>query len=268
MALPAIKNMESTPHTDFTTVTEYPGVGASQEQLDILRTRYELARSLSVGKDALEIACGTGTGLGYVGRTTRSLRANDIDPANLETVRKHYGERFQIDLTDAQNLPYPDASFDTAFLLETIYYLPDPEACAREVLRVLRPGGTFLISSSNREWEMFNPSPFTHTYLSAGELRGMLDRVGFKRLEVMAGFPDKSEATWMRTLRQLAVRYKLIPETMEAKEKIKRLVYGNLTPIPAEANESTGKVHPLFDVDLSLGVSHHKIIYAIGRKPE
>ena len=261
---------EALPNTnirqDFTTVTEYPGVGASQEQLDMLRTRYELARQLATGKDALEIACGTGTGLGYIGKTAKSLKANDIDQVNVEKVHQHYGDRFEVALMDAQNMPYPDKSFDAVFLLETIYYIPDAEACVREAYRVLRPGGTFLIASANREWEMFNPSPFTHKYFSAGELQGLLFRNGFKDLETLIAFPDKHEKPLVRALRQFAVRYKLIPETMEAKERIKRLVYGKLTTIPAEADETTGTRRPVFTADLSVPVTHHKVLYAMGKR--
>ena len=232
----------------FTTVTEYPGVGASEEQLDMLRTRYELARVLCEGKEGLEIACGTGTGLGYIARTARSLAANDIDLDNIARAKAHYKGRFEIQQMDAQALDYPDASFDAAFLLETIYYLPDAQQAAREAYRVLRPGGTFLIVSANREWTMFNPSPFTHQYYSATEISALLNNAGFDTVETKVGFPDCSDVGIVRKLRKFALKYNLIPKTMWAKEKIKLLLYGNLEPIPAEASETTGQTHLLLDI--------------------
>ena len=51
------------------------------------------------------------------------------------------------------NLPFAEASFDLVTASETIYFWPDPANDVREVLRVLRPGGTFAVccDSSNPE---------------------------------------------------------------------------------------------------------------------
>ena len=44
---------------------------------------------------------------------------------------------------DGQVLPFPDNSFDSALSTWTLCTIPDPGAALRELLRVLRPGGTF-----------------------------------------------------------------------------------------------------------------------------
>ena len=46
---------------------------------------------------------------------------------------------------DARRLPYPDASFDAAFLTAVLGEIPDQNAALRELARVLRPGGRLVV---------------------------------------------------------------------------------------------------------------------------
>jgi ubiquinone/menaquinone biosynthesis C-methylase UbiE len=59
---------------------------------------------------------------------------------------------------DAQNLPFPDESFDAVVNVEASHQYPDFPGFLAEVTRVLRPGGHFLYTDSRRnpvvaEWE-------------------------------------------------------------------------------------------------------------------
>ncbi len=54
------------------------------------------------------------------------------------------------DLNAEARLPFPDASFDDATCCVSVDYLTDPIAVFREVARVLRPGGRFVVTFSNR----------------------------------------------------------------------------------------------------------------------
>jgi SAM-dependent methyltransferase len=46
---------------------------------------------------------------------------------------------------DAQRLPYPDATFDAAYLISVLGEIPDAPAALRELRRVLKPGGRLLV---------------------------------------------------------------------------------------------------------------------------
>lgn len=48
---------------------------------------------------------------------------------------------------NANQMPLPKESFDLATAFETVYYWSGITACFIEVLRVLKPGGTFLIAN-------------------------------------------------------------------------------------------------------------------------
>jgi ubiquinone/menaquinone biosynthesis C-methylase UbiE len=57
----------------------------------------------------------------------------------------------QVDLRlgDTTQLPYPDASFDVALSVHVLHLIPTWQAAIAEALRVLRPGGIFLVGSDD-----------------------------------------------------------------------------------------------------------------------
>jgi SAM-dependent methyltransferase len=54
------------------------------------------------------------------------------------------------DVNRSPRLPFGDASFDAVVMAVSVQYLTQPVVTFREVARVLRPGGRFVISYSNR----------------------------------------------------------------------------------------------------------------------
>lgn len=61
----------------------------------------------------------------------------------------------------AEQLPFADASFDVVVMSEVIEHLVRPELAVREVARVLRPGGAFVMTTNNAS-EMPLRSPLSH----------------------------------------------------------------------------------------------------------
>lgn len=56
------------------------------------------------------------------------------------------------DLVPAGHLPFPDDSFDKIFTVNTLYFWENPEAYAAEILRVLKPGGSFYLTFALRSF--------------------------------------------------------------------------------------------------------------------
>jgi ubiquinone/menaquinone biosynthesis C-methylase UbiE len=114
----------------------------------------ELVSSLEprAGQAWLDVATGTGEVALRAASAGADVSALDLAPALLDQARsKAAAEGLDVAWTlgDAQNLPYPDASFDVVVSNFGIIFAPEPEAAARELARVCRVGGRLGITG----WE-------------------------------------------------------------------------------------------------------------------
>lgn len=169
-------------------------------------------------------------GLGYLARTARTVVGGDIDDIVLAIARNHYQGRPNIIVKkfDAQELPFPNQSFDVVLLYETIYYLASPEKFVQEAKRVLRPEGRLIIGSVNKEWPDFNPSPFSRKYFTAAEVAEQL-RPHFREIQAFGAFPVRAATPRDRIVslfKRTAIKLRLMPKTMKGKELFKRIFFG------------------------------------------
>jgi ubiquinone/menaquinone biosynthesis C-methylase UbiE len=105
------------------------------------------------GKRVLEI----GFGPGY--DTLKFLQAGaaysgiDITPENVERTKQHlkfFGYEPDVQQGDAENLLFPDASFDIVYSNGVLHHVPDMARAFREAQRVLKPGGEFIVLLYNK----------------------------------------------------------------------------------------------------------------------
>ena len=103
------------------------------------------------GEKHLEVACGTGTLLDLTLRWRRwkklpQVHVTVIDYAEsmLAGAKHRFVTNTHVELrrADAAELPYREASFDTANIANSIHCFPDVDGALRDIFRVLRPGGT------------------------------------------------------------------------------------------------------------------------------
>ncbi|KZS66381.1 MAG: class I SAM-dependent methyltransferase [Mycobacterium pseudokansasii] len=113
------------------------------------------------GKQVLEVSCGHGGGASYLMRTLcpASYTGLDLNPAGIEVCRTtHRVPGLDFVQGDAQNLPFPDNSFDVIINIEASHCYPSLPRFLAEVARVLRPGGHLLYADVRHsdhvaEWE-------------------------------------------------------------------------------------------------------------------
>jgi SAM-dependent methyltransferase len=167
---------------------------------------------------------------------------------------------------DAQALPFRDRSFDLVVSVEAIYYLPDAGRFVGESLRVLAPGGRLLIATVNKDWSEFAPSAFSTRYFSVPELRFLLAAHGFGRVEFFGAFSTMARTVGARVraaVRRAAVKLGLMPGTLAARERLKRLVYGPLTALASEVSDGMAELQPLVPLAATRPTTEYKILYAV-----
>src|ERR687890_1307247 len=97
--------------------------------------------------EVLELAVGTGRNLPFYPEGVR-LTGIELSPKMLAIARRRARElNAGLDLRtgDAQNLPFPNASFDTVVATLALCTIPDDRRAVAEAARVLRPGGRLLL---------------------------------------------------------------------------------------------------------------------------
>jgi demethylmenaquinone methyltransferase/2-methoxy-6-polyprenyl-1,4-benzoquinol methylase len=108
------------------------------------RWRRFLARRVAPPRDGvvLDVASGTGLVARALLRERPDLRIVAIDPSRemLEAARSHaHVARVR---GRAEELPFPDASFDALTFTYLLRYVDDPGATMRELARIVKPGGS------------------------------------------------------------------------------------------------------------------------------
>ncbi|MEO8019673.1 MAG: class I SAM-dependent methyltransferase [Pseudomonadota bacterium] len=231
--------------------------------------RYGWASGYCAGKDVVEIACGSGQGLGLLSRVSRSVEAGDYSQPILDIARAHYGTRIRLTQLDAQSLPYADASKDVIILFEAIYYIPDATRFARECRRVLRPGGRVLIATANKDLWDFNPSPLSTQYYGAVELVGLLRAAGFDAQ--VFGYMAAGEVSWrqkiLRPVKRFAVSLGLMPKSLKGKRFLKRFVFGRLVSMPAELPTPDAPIDAPRPLPADAPDRAHKVLYCSATLP-
>ena len=103
----------------------------------------------------LDIGCGGGANLLQILQRCPQGKAYgiDISPESVTFARKknkkYLGTRCFIEQGGVHRLPYPDYAFDAVTAFETVYFWQDITHAFQEVLRILKPGGQFLICNES-----------------------------------------------------------------------------------------------------------------------
>jgi len=117
--------------------------------------------NIPVGSKALDVACGTGNLAIPLARSGCVVTGLDIAPNLLEQARERARSE-NLDITfiegDAEQLPFPDASFDAVVSMFGAMFAPRPELVAAEFARVLKPGG--LLAMANWDPQSFTGEMF------------------------------------------------------------------------------------------------------------
>lgn len=107
----------------------------------------------SRGLDVLEIGCGLGTDGAQFAKAGANYTGVDLTEAAVDLARRRF-HLFNLPGTfrvaDAEQLDFPDKSFDLVYSHGVLHHTPDTANAVREVHRVLRPGGRAVVMLYHR----------------------------------------------------------------------------------------------------------------------
>jgi len=163
----------------------------------------EAAKLLPGGKRILDVGCGNGGLVSYVTGAYQEIYGIDISSTALEKAKKGGMMVKKSDLGE-EKIPHGSMYFDAVVCLDVIDYIRDPEYLIKEIGRVLRSGGIFVISFPNvralsRIWSLIVRGRFPRTsgdtegydgghvhYFTSKDIRHLLEKNGF-RVEICKG---------------------------------------------------------------------------------
>jgi SAM-dependent methyltransferase len=97
----------------------------------------------------LEIGSGTGTLLNELVRRGCRIEGVELRQDFVDQARAWYGA-LPLQRIDGTSLPFADGSFDVVMSFDVFEHIRDSDAHLREVARVLRPGGSYVLQTPNK----------------------------------------------------------------------------------------------------------------------
>jgi ubiquinone/menaquinone biosynthesis C-methylase UbiE len=144
----------------------------------------------------LEVGFGGGFGIQEVAKhlVTGQVTGVDFSAAMVQAASSRNAKAIQAGRVklvegDAARLPFPDNSFDKAFSIHSIYFWPDTNAALKHILRVLKPGGMFIVTFLPTDrWQsasLEEPAPTpTFTPYSGAQMQILLAQIGFANIRI------------------------------------------------------------------------------------
>eukprot|EP01119_Soliformovum_irregulare_P012080 TRINITY_DN3113_c0_g2_i1.p1 TRINITY_DN3113_c0_g2~~TRINITY_DN3113_c0_g2_i1.p1 ORF type:complete len:279 (+),score=69.62 TRINITY_DN3113_c0_g2_i1:645-1481(+) len=152
----------------------------------------------------LDSACGSGVLTVYAAKNLPNAKINSIDFSSgmIEALNKNIQQanltNVEASVMDGMKLEFPDATFDYVCSSFGLIFFPDPVKALAEVMRVLKPGGRFVMTtwdSSTGAMTIFKeamrkfipgqePRPFLGPFTTRDSFEATLKAAGFKDTEI------------------------------------------------------------------------------------
>jgi len=143
------------------------------------------------GEKILDIGTGHGEFIGFLKQTLKnsdSFVGIDINEEVLKKAEKEYGKIAEFKKMNAEELDFPDNTFDIVSIVSSLHHLERPEKVLKEMFRVVRPQGYLIIQ------EMYSDLTQTEAQLATSQahhfcakidsLLGEYHRVTYTREEI------------------------------------------------------------------------------------
>lgn len=144
--------------------------------------RYKFALPYCKNKYVLDLGCGVGYGSYFLAKNgAKHIDAIDIDQKAIEYAQKKYrNSKIRYLISDATGLPFNNTYFDCVVSFEVIEHIKEYKLYLKEVKRILKKYGIFILSTPNSLGHRHSTSAYHHKEFTPKELKNLLTKAGFK----------------------------------------------------------------------------------------
>ena len=127
---------------------------------------YEFAKPFITGEKVLDVGCGLAYGTALMAERASTITGMDYDLQTLEDNRKRYNTISNLDFKQAiiPPLPFADQSYDVITAFQFIEHIEHRKEFLKECLRVLKPGGSLLVTTPNAKKSLARNPFHVHEY--------------------------------------------------------------------------------------------------------
>jgi SAM-dependent methyltransferase len=179
-----------------------------------------VAEHAGAGRRMLEVGTGAGLFLKAASRAGWNASGLELSAEGAAFARDRLG--LDVRQERAEEMSFPEASFDVAVMFDVIEHLFDPRAVLTATRRALKPGGVLVVSTPNFtalsrfllgiDWAVLSPLEHTY-YYTERTLAAMLQKCGFvstRSIRRFAGWGPIETMNW---------RYTHVPEGLRARSQ-------------------------------------------------
>jgi ubiquinone/menaquinone biosynthesis C-methylase UbiE len=194
----------------FTKTAEAFSTFAMRDTPEVLKEKVDFAKPQSTDL-ALDIACGPGAFALALAPRVHTVRGIDLTPEMLRRARAYQAEKLITNAAfvrgDAEQLPFPDGTFDLVSCQCSFHHMPKPRLVLREMVRMAKPEGRLLIidplaPESDSKYEIYNRievlrDPSHALTLRLTEFLRLFDEEGLEILRQSLRRRPRSFNNWM-----------------------------------------------------------------------